>query len=175
MRQEGVIQTMKTVSLVLGSGGARGLAHIGVIHWLEENGYTIASISWCSMGALIGGMYAAGELDKFEHWVRAVTKIDIVTLLDVSWNKSGLVKGDKIINTLVELVGNQRIKDLPISYTAVAADIKVEPRPSGESIALQVILGLIKAHAAQKGSCCVAKLYAPTIADAFKIIESLDC
>ena len=98
---------MKTVSLVLGSGGARGLAHIGVIHWLEENGYTIASISWCSMGALIGGMYAAGELDKFEHWVRAVTKIDIVTLLDVSWNKSGLVKGDRIINTLVELVGNQ--------------------------------------------------------------------
>ena len=50
----------------------------------------------------------------------------------------------------------------------------VEPRPSGESIALQEILGLIKAHAAQKGSCCVAKLYAPTIADAFKIIESLD-
>jgi NTE family protein len=117
---------MKTVSLVLGSGGARGLAHIGVIHWLEENGYTIASISGGSMGALIGGIYAAGELDKFEHWVRAVTKIDIVTLLDVSWNKSGLLKGDKIINTLVELVGNQRIEDLPISYTAVAADIKNE-------------------------------------------------
>jgi NTE family protein len=117
---------MKTVSLVLGSGGARGLAHIGVIHWLEENGYTIASISGCSMGALIGGIYAAGQLDKFERWVRAVTKLDIITLLDVSWNKSGLVKGDKIINTLVELVGNQRIEDLPISYTAVAADIKNE-------------------------------------------------
>jgi NTE family protein len=113
----------KTVSLVLGSGGARGLAHIGVIHWLEENGFKIESISGCSMGALIGGIYAAGKLDDFEGWVRAITKIDMVTLLDLSWKKSGLVKGDKIINTLTELVGDVVIEDLPIKYTAVAADI----------------------------------------------------
>jgi len=113
----------KTVSLVLGSGGARGLAHIGVIHWIEENGFRIESISGCSMGALIGGIYAAGKLDDFENWVRAITKIDIVTLLDLSWKKSGLVKGDKIINTLTELVGDVLIEDLPIKYTAVAADI----------------------------------------------------
>lgn len=114
---------MKTVSLVLGSGGARGLAHIGVIHWLEENGYKIESISGCSMGALIGGIYAVGKLDEFENWVRAITKLDIVSLLDVSWSKSGLVKGDKIINTLIELVGDQLIDNLPIRYTAIAADI----------------------------------------------------
>jgi len=113
----------KTVSLVLGSGGARGLAHIGVIHWLEENGFKIESISGCSMGALIGGIYAAGKLDDFESWVRAITKINMVTLLDLSWKKSGLVKGDKIINTLTELVGDVVIEDLPIKYTAVAADI----------------------------------------------------
>ena len=113
----------KTVSLVLGSGGARGLAHIGVIHWLEANGFKIESISGCSMGALIGGIYAAGKLDDFESWVRAITKIDIVTLLDLSWKKSGLVKGDKIINTLTELVGDVVIEDLPVKYTAVAADI----------------------------------------------------
>ncbi len=117
---------MKTVSLVLGSGGARGLAHIGVIHWLEENDYTIESISGCSAGALIGGIYAAGKLDEFEHWVRAITTIDIVTLLDLSWSRSGLVKGDKIINTLVELVGHQIIEDLPIRFTAIAADVKQE-------------------------------------------------
>jgi len=113
----------KTVSLVLGSGGARGLAHIGVIHWLEENGYQIKSISGCSMGALIGGIYAAGKLDEFEHWIRAITKIDIVTLLDISWQRAGLVKGDKIINTLINLVGDLQIEDLPIKYTAVASDI----------------------------------------------------
>ena len=117
---------MKTVSLVLGSGGARGLAHIGVIHWLEEHGYKIDSISGCSMGALIGGVFAAGKLDTFEQWVRSISKLDIVTLLDLSWGKSGLVKGDKIINTLVDLVGDQMIEDLPMSFTAVAADIEAE-------------------------------------------------
>ena len=116
----------KTVSLVLGSGGARGLAHIGVIHCLEENNFNIQSISGCSMGALIGGIYAAGKLDDFEQWVRAITKVDIVTLLDLAWDKSGLVKGDKIIETLVELVGDQHIEDLPIPFTAVAADVTSE-------------------------------------------------
>jgi len=115
---------MKTVSLVLGSGGARGLAHIGVIHWLEENDYEIRSIAGCSIGAVIGGIYAAGKLAEYEQWVRSITKMDIVTLLDLSWQKSGLVRGDKLINTLVGLVGEQLIEKLPICYTAVATDIE---------------------------------------------------
>lgn len=114
---------MKTVSLVLGSGGARGLAHIGVIHWLEENDFEIGSIAGCSIGAVIGGVYAAGKLDEYEQWVRSITKIDIFTLLDLSWEKSGLVRGDRIINTLIKLVGEKRIEDLAFPYTAVAADI----------------------------------------------------
>ena len=113
----------KTVSLVLGSGGARGLAHIGVIHWLEDNGYTISSILGASMGALIGGIYAAGKLDVYEKLVRAISKLDIVTLLDISWDMSGLVKGDKLINKLIDLVGDQQIEDLPVSFTAVATDL----------------------------------------------------
>ena len=115
--------TKKSISLVLGSGGARGLAHIGVIHWLEEQGFEIASISGCSMGALIGGIYAAGKLDIFEQWVRDINKVDIFTLLDLSWQKNGLVKGDKIIETLKDLVGDIAIEDLPVKYTAVAADV----------------------------------------------------
>ena len=114
----------KTVSLVLGSGGARGLAHIGVIHWLEDNGFKIESIVGCSIGAVIGGIYAAGKLNECEQWVRSITKMDMFTLLDLSWQKSGLVKGDKVIHILTELVGEQLIEDLPIPYTAVAADIK---------------------------------------------------
>ncbi|MFZ5563480.1 MAG: patatin-like phospholipase family protein [Thermodesulfobacteriota bacterium] len=116
----------KTVSLVLGSGGARGLAHIGVIRWLEENGYVIRSISGCSMGALVGGIYAAGKLDAYEAWVRTVTKRDIVGLLDIAWGGGGLVKGDRIIHTMVDLVGDVAIEDLPIPYTAVAVDLKNE-------------------------------------------------
>lgn len=113
----------KTVSLVLGSGGARGLTHIGAIHWLEENGFEITSISGCSMGALVGGIYAAGKLDEFEHWVRAIDKMSILSLLDISWRSSGLVKGDKIIETLVELVGRRKIEELSIPFTAVAANL----------------------------------------------------
>ncbi len=114
----------KTVSLVLGSGGARGLAHIGVIHWLEENDFKIKSIVGCSIGAVIGGIYAAGKLDVYEQWVRCLTKVDIVTLLDLSWDKSGLVRGEKLVNTLIGLVGEKVIEDLPISFTAVATDLR---------------------------------------------------
>ncbi len=120
------INKKKTVSLVLGSGGARGLAHIGVIRWLEESGFEIKSISGSSIGALIGGVYAAGKLEDFERWVRAITKMDIIALVDFSWKRSGLVKGDKIINTLTELVGDLHIEDLLVKYTAVATDIRNE-------------------------------------------------
>lgn len=116
----------KTVSLVLGSGGARGLAHIGIIKALEDAGYQIQSIAGCSIGALIGGVYAAGKLDEFETWVRAIDKTDILSLLDLTWRSDGLVKGDKIIDTLVELVGNWDIEDLPVKFTAIAADIDEE-------------------------------------------------
>jgi len=113
----------KTVSLALGSGGARGLAHIGIIHWLEENGYEIRSIAGSSMGALVGGIHAIGRLGEYENWVRAVTKSDIVRLLDLSLGTDGLFKGERIINTLKDLVGDSRIEDLPIPFTAVAVNI----------------------------------------------------
>ena len=115
--------TDKSVSLVLGSGGARGLAHIGVIAELEARGHQIASISGCSIGALIGGIYAAGKLDLYTEWVTEITRIDMVNLLDLAWQSDGLIKGDKIINKLIDLVGDQQIETLPIPYTAVATDI----------------------------------------------------
>jgi NTE family protein len=116
----------KNISLVLGSGGARGLAHIGVIRELERSGCCIQSISGCSAGALIGAVYAAGELDAFEEWVCELTKVDVMTLLDISWSSGGIVKGDKIINKLIDIVGDILIEDLPISFTAVAADVNNE-------------------------------------------------
>ena len=100
------------------------MAHIGVIHWLQESDFKIKSIVGCSIGAVIGGIYAAGKLDEYEKWVRALTKVDIVTLLDLSWEKRGLVRGEKLVNTLIGLVGEKLIEDLPISYTAVATDLK---------------------------------------------------
>ncbi len=113
----------KTVSLVLGSGGARGLAHIGVIQELEQQGYDIRSISGSSMGALVGGIYAAGHLPTYTQWVLALDRFDVLKLLDVSFSGSAFFKGERIISTLRELIGDRNIEDLPISYTAVATDL----------------------------------------------------
>lgn len=121
--REVVTQSNKTVSLVLGSGGARGMAHIGVIRWLEAHGYQIQSISGTSIGALVGGIYAAGKLDAFEKWMLKMDKVDILGLLDLAWQRNGLVKGDKLMKSLAKLVGDVQIKDLPITFTAVATDI----------------------------------------------------
>jgi NTE family protein len=78
------------------------------------------------MGALIGGIYACGKLDVYQEWVSAISKLDIVRLLDISWGKQGLVEGERIITALKELIGDRQIEDLPIGFTAVAADIKRE-------------------------------------------------
>lgn len=118
--------TGKSVSLVLSSGGARGLAHIGVIEWLNENGYEIRSIAGASMGALVGGIYAAGELDTYRHWVCALDKSDVLRLLDPTLGWNGIFKGRRVIEKLRDLVGDHRIEDLPISFTAVATDIETQ-------------------------------------------------
>ena len=112
-----------TVSLVLGSGGARGLAHIGVIQWLTEHGYVIHSIAGSSMGALVGGIYATGKLEAYAEWVSALERIDVVRLLDPSFGRAGLFKGERIITVLRELIGDCLIDDLPMSFTAVATDL----------------------------------------------------
>ncbi|MDJ0711750.1 MAG: patatin-like phospholipase family protein [Woeseiaceae bacterium] len=115
--------TKKTVSLVLGSGGARGLAHIGIIHVLEERGYEIRSIAGCSVGALIGGIYAAGKISEYEEWVRGISKLDMVNMMDIAWEGGGLVRGDRIIQKMIDLVGDRQIEELPIRFTAVATEL----------------------------------------------------
>lgn len=119
-------QKVTTVSLVLGSGGARGMAHIGIIRWLEAHNYQIKSISGSSIGALIGGIYAAGKLDECETWFKELSNTDIIALSDIAWNRSGLIKGDKLVNAFRNLIGNPNIEDLNIPFTAVATDIENE-------------------------------------------------
>ena len=116
----------KTISLVLGSGGARGLAHVGVIRWLEEHGHEIRSISGCSIGSCVGGAYAAGKLDAFVDWMESFTKREIYSMLDLSFTWDSLVKGDKMMAAIQSKIGTDLIEDLPIKFTAVAADIASE-------------------------------------------------
>ncbi len=112
------------ISLVLGSGGARGYAHIGVIEELERAGLEIVSISGSSMGSLVGGLYAAGKLQEYKEWVLELDVWDVVALLDLSFDKRGIIRGEKVFNKLRQIVGESFIEELPLKFTAVATDIK---------------------------------------------------
>ncbi len=114
----------KNVALVLGSGGARGLAHIGAIEALEERGYTISSIAGCSMGSIIAGMYAAGELKKAKEWFLSVDKQLILRMMDINLlSSNSLVKGKRIIAELEKVVPDRPIETLNIPCTIVASDM----------------------------------------------------
>ncbi len=117
------VKIKPTVALTLGSGGARGYAHIGAIEVLVERGYNIIAISGCSMGALIGGVYAAGKMQDYKDWVTGLGQFDILKLLDVTFNSIGAIRGEKIFSVVREMLGDIRIEDLPIAYTAVATDL----------------------------------------------------
>jgi NTE family protein len=116
----------KSISLVLGSGGARGYAHIGIIEVLEDYGYVIKSIAGSSMGALIGGLYACGRLDAYKEWVLTLDVLDVLKLIDFTIGKIGFIKGDRVFSIFEEMIGENNIEDLPISFTAVATDLTTQ-------------------------------------------------
>jgi len=116
-------QSRKTVSLVLGSGGARGHAHIGVIRALEEKGLSVRNISGSSMGSVIGGIYAAGELKSYTDWANRLAKSDVVKLLDFSFSLRSIFKGERIIEVLKDLIGDCKIEELDKRFTAVATSL----------------------------------------------------
>jgi NTE family protein len=120
------------VALALGSGGARGYAHIGVIDELRDRGYDIVGIAGSSMGALVGGLQAAGRLDEFADWARSLTQRAVLRLLDPSINAAGVLRAEKILDAVRDILGEVTIEELPIPYTAVSTDLI-----SGKSVWLQ--------------------------------------
>ena len=120
-----ICPTMKTkdVTLVLSSGGPRGWAYIGAIEELERRGYKITSVAGTSIGSLIGGIYAAGKLAEVKQWLFTLDAWKVFSLMDLSISKNHLVKGDKVIGALKEIVPDINIEDLRIPYRAVAADL----------------------------------------------------
>jgi NTE family protein len=120
------------VALALGSGGARGYAHIGVIDELQRRGYDIVGIAGSSMGALVGGLHAAGALDEFSDWAQTLTQRAVLRLLDPSIAAAGVLRAEKILDTVRDMLGEATIEALPIPYTAVATDLI-----AGKSVWLQ--------------------------------------
>lgn len=114
----------KSVSLVLSSGGARGLAHVGVIEELENRGYHIAEIAGCSAGALVGGMYAAGKMPEFKDWICNLDRIDVFSLMDFTFSSRGFIKGEKVYNALKKVIKDRQIEDFEIDFSCNAVDYK---------------------------------------------------
>lgn len=118
------MEKRQKVALVLSSGGARGYVHIGAIEELEAQGYEITSVAGTSMGALVGGMYAAGRLDEVSQWLRTIDARDMFSLIDFSLSLNHLVKGDKVMRAMKQIVPDMKIEQLPIPFCAVASDIR---------------------------------------------------
>ena len=122
----------RRVALALGSGGARGYAHIGVIHELQDRGYQIVGIAGSSMGALVGGLQAAERLDEFADWARSLTQRSILRLLDPSITAAGVLRAEKILDAVRDILGAVTVEELPIPYTSVCTDLL-----AGKSVWLQ--------------------------------------
>jgi NTE family protein len=113
----------KRVALALGSGGARGYAHIGVIAELRDRGYEIVGEAGSSMGALVGGLHAAGALDEFADWAKALSQSAVLRLLDPAWRGPGFFRAEKVLDVVRDLLGGVQIEELPIPFTAVSTDL----------------------------------------------------
>lgn len=114
----------KNVALVLSSGGARGMAHIGVIEGLVASGFNITSISGSSIGALVGAFYASGDLDTFKKWILELDKFDLFKLFDFTFSTQGFIKGEKVFNELKKIISDKKIEELPIPFVAIATDVR---------------------------------------------------
>lgn len=119
------------IGLALGSGSARGWAHIGIIRGLEEQGIKPDIVAGCSIGALVGAAYCGGHLDKLEQWVRGLSFWDVVRLLDVRM-MGGLIEGDSLMASFEDKLKNTNIEQLPRPFAAVATDLA-----SGREVWLQ--------------------------------------
>lgn len=118
--------TNKKVALVLSSGGARGYAHIGAIEALTERGYHISAVVGASMGALIGGIYCAGKIEELKQWVCSLGQTDVVRMLDFSLSKRYVLKGQKVIDQLKDIMPDTPIERLPVPFRAIASDLTTQ-------------------------------------------------
>lgn len=113
----------KKVALVLSCGGARGIAHIGVIEGLLEQGYEISAIAGSSMGAVIGGVYAAGKLTEFKKWICELDKLEVFKLVDFTFSTQGFIRGERVFNEMKKFIGDHQIEGLRIPFVAIASDV----------------------------------------------------
>jgi len=152
----------KSVALVLSSGGARGYAHIGVIEALESHGFTVKSITGCSMGAVVGGIYAAGGLDKFKDWACSLERTDAFKLYDFVFSSQGLIRGERVFKQIEASIPDRNIEELNIPFKALATDLNTQK---------EIIFDRGSLYRALKASSTIPAVVKPT---QFEDLELLD-
>jgi NTE family protein len=150
------------IGLALGSGSARGWAHIGAIRAMEARGIKPDIVCGSSVGALVGGAYAAGDLDKLEEWVTGLAWTTILRLMDLTW-KGGLISGNRLFNVFRSSLFEKRdIADLPVRFGAVATELA-----TGREVWLQRgdLLDAVRA------SCAMPGLFAPVVREGVVLVD----
>ena len=161
LRETVVLKGKRRIGLALGSGSARGWAHIGAIRGLEERGIKPDIICGTSIGALVGAYYASGELDQLERWVTGLAWTTVVRLLDLTW-RGGLIRGQRLFNLFRSTYPDRDIDDLPVSFGAVATELH-----SGRELWLRHgnVLDVVRA------SCAMPGLFTPVIRDGAVVVD----
>ncbi|MCG8307772.1 MAG: patatin-like phospholipase family protein [Cytophagales bacterium] len=152
----------RSVALVLSSGGARGYAHIGVIEALERHGFSIKSVTGCSMGAVVGGIYAAGGLDKFKAWACKLERTDVFKLYDFVFSSQGLIRGERVFKQIESYIPDRNIDELKIPFKALATDLNAQK---------EIIFSTGSLYRALRASSTIPAVVKPT---EFEGLELLD-
>jgi NTE family protein len=150
------------VALALGSGGARGYAHIGVLQVLAERGYEVVTIAGTSMGALVGGVTAAGKLDEYTEWVLSLTRRQILKLLDPTLTGGGALRAERVIDVVATMLGGIRIEDCGIPFTAIATDLTNQR---------EVWFQRGPVHTAIRASIAIPTVITPVVVDGHLLVD----
>lgn len=121
--RDGTVRSPPRVGLALGSGSARGWAHIGILQALASRGIEPAIVTGASVGALVAAAHASGQLEALEAWVRTLTQLDVWRLVDTTFSGGGVMTGNRLMQAIGQRVRDRRIEDLPMAFGAVATEL----------------------------------------------------
>ena len=152
----------KSVALVLSSGGARGYAHAGVIEAIEKHGFSISSVTGCSMGAVVGGVYAAGGIEKFKEWACNLERSDVFKMYDFVFSSQGLIRGERVFKEIENYVPDRLIEDLEIPFRALATDLNTEK---------EIVFSTGSLYSALRASSTIPAVIKPTLVDDLELLD----
>ncbi|MCX8961281.1 patatin-like phospholipase RssA [Erwinia psidii] len=150
------------IGLALGSGAARGWAHIGVLKALESIGIKVDLVAGCSVGALVGAVYASKRLPLLETWVRSFSYWDVIRLMDFSWRRGGLLRGERVFNHIRRLVSHDLIEQCAMPFGAVTTNL---------STGRELWLTEGDLHQAIRASCSIPGLLAPVAWNGYWLVD----